>query len=63
MRNIRRITLLVCGAVLAVPLIVSCGGKEYLPPPEERPGELEQINPAVRDTDERVPYSVDVPVP
>jgi predicted small lipoprotein YifL len=49
--------------LVAIALSTSaCGGKKYLPPPEERPGEMEPYNPDVQETDERGPYNVDVPV-
>ena len=51
-------------AILSLVMITAtaCGGKKYLPPPEERPGEMEPYNTDVRETDERGRYSVDVPV-
>jgi len=63
MKNIHRFALLIAVSAFCLPILSSCGGKKYLPPPEERPGELQPVNPAVQETDERVPYSVDVPVP
>jgi predicted nucleic acid-binding Zn-ribbon protein len=63
MKIVHRFALLMAFAAFCLPVLSSCGGKKYLPPPEERPGELQQVDPAVRETDERVPYSVDVPVP
>jgi len=53
-----------CAVSLAIAALSmsACGGKKYLPSPEERPGEVEQINPAIRETDQRARQSVDVPV-
>ncbi len=63
MKKSVRIALFAALSIFLVPTLSSCGGRKHLAPPEERPGELEPVNPAVRETDERVPYSVDVPVP
>ncbi len=59
MRSIALVFALVSLTAVAT---TACGGKKYLPPPQERPGELEPINPGVQDTDQRAPYSVDVPI-
>lgn len=62
MKRTRRLFALIFSIVAMGAITTACGGKQYLPPPEERPGEMEQYNTDSQETDERGRYSVDVPV-